>query len=74
MSVEQKQDDRTSGSTEVEWQPVAKLRATDDSHLVEVNPPIVVSGGVEVEVVKEAVVTGVQVCHRWKQWLLPINL
>jgi len=69
MSVGREKDDRTSESTKVEWQPVAKSRATDDSRLVQANPPIVVSGGVdggvsiELEVVREAVATGVQVCH-----------
>ena len=69
MSVERKRDDHVSESTEVERQPVAKLRATSDPRLVEANPLIVVSGGaddeigVEVEAMKEAVVTSVQVCH-----------
>lgn len=69
MSIGRKKDDRTSESTKVEWQPVAELRATEDSRLVQANPPIVVSGGVddgvgvELEVVREAMATGVQVCH-----------
>lgn len=69
MSVERKRDDHVSESTEVERQPVAKLRATSDPRLVEANPLIVVSGGVDGEIsvevgaMKEAVVTSVQVCH-----------
>lgn len=69
MSVERKQDDRTSKSTEVGRQLVTELRATGDSRLIEANPPPAVSGGVdgeaeaEAEVEKEAVVTSVQVCH-----------
>jgi hypothetical protein len=80
-SLEQKQDDRTSEPTEIKWQSVAELHATNDSRLAAANPPTVASGGVddwvgvEVEVVKEAVTVGVQVCYieRKKQWLLPIN-
>lgn len=69
MSAEQRQEDHTSKSIQIERQPVIELRATDDSRLVETNPPISVSGGVDeevgvdVEVTKEVVATSAQVCR-----------
>lgn len=66
-SVEQRQNDRTSGCTEIGRQPVTGLHAADESPLAQPNPFIVVSGGVGsgavVGVVKEAVTAEVQVCH-----------
>lgn len=68
-SVERKEDDRPSESTQVERQPATELGTADDSRLVEANPTIAVSGGVdgdasaEVVVEKEEVATGVRVRH-----------
>ena len=80
MSADRKEDDHRPRSTEAGRQPVAKLRTVDDSRLAEANPPVVVSGGVDgeveggVKVEKEAVATGVPVCHiDEKHCLLPIN-
>ena len=68
MSVERKQDDRGSEPTATERLPVAEPRATNYPRLVKASPPTAVSGGLDNEFeadkeVKEAVVTGAQVCH-----------
>lgn len=68
-SVEWKRDNYTSYPTEVERPPVVESQTTNNSRLVEANPPAVSFGvvdheiEVEVEVKKEAVATGAQVCH-----------
>ena len=66
-SVEQRQNDRTSGCTEIGRQPVTELRAADESPLAQANSLIVASGGVDSEdvvgVVQEAAAADVQVCH-----------
>ena len=71
LNVEQKQDDHASKSTTTERPSLAEPCDANDSRLVEADPPVAASGGVdrevefeaevEVEVRKEAAVTGAQV-------------
>jgi hypothetical protein len=65
LNVEQKQDDHASKSTTTERSSLAEQCDANDSRLVEADPPVAASGRVdrevEVEVGKEAAVTGAQV-------------